>query len=1646
MASFLLKPTLILGLLATHSLAVPAPSSENSYVAKRATAALSCWDNASNGQTFTAKNADWEIVCGKDYAGGDMGASNPASFEECISDCDATQGCVDVSFVWPNACYKKNKLNSMVDNAYVWTARKKVTISDGDVKTDTNAPVTKDVTCQDKASDGLKYTSKKGTFLIECGIDHAGGDMGSSSTDTFAACIEDCAATTGCVDVSYVWGACYKKNSLKEGSSVGHVWSAKLIPDGTDSTGPISTVTPITCPASNGQTPSIASGGTYEIACGTDYGGGDFKSLDVESFDLCLKACDDNEACQAVAYVAPSCYLKNVVNPGSAVAYVWGATVKKAAKDAFVFPTIADQPLEAGATESVMAEVMTLPSPPLATLGPVSPPGVDMGGLGVITPEEKTALWFGGSDDAMKDDESGAVTVRITVDYKYPSIVLDHSVYIKNVGCADGSLQAKFDNVIAFSHAADTWPAKAPLLLITSEQSCGNGDQNSFWLAQSVTFDQNANTFSASGKAVQLADIYNQMDIDFGKIELQNSTTNGTVSSDDALSCGKPDSPFLDDLPAVACGASFDKALDDQLGYYAAGGDDEEHVLASAGIDASANTDVVSKRELAKRGWFSKIVKSVAKAVVQVAKQAVVTVVKQVAQAVVSVAKTAAKVTVAVVKATVKVGIAVAVNYAKLVKFAVTGNYDNSLTLPIDLTGTSLSKTTPWEGTTGFKFYDYRPEREGKKWKASKINLERVATEFKLLPGEKDPEPGVELWCVDCGVKGKFVATGSLSATPLSGLKRAQVGVHGNMYVGAFLGVNAFTKYEKTIRKDLFVKGLPGWEIPHIVSLGPRVILGAQATFSIEAEGQLLTGASLNWPAFQATLDFVDPHKSSQSGWVPQVTRKFDAHGELTATAALGLPVTLSFGINILDGIFERAVNLTDIPAITAEAKLEFDVGTSKNQFGGDDCQGIAWDIALTNEVRLDVPKSEGWKLYGWKQQDPLAKGCIGRTRPEEPTTSSSALPTSTTSSVRLTTPTPTPTPTVLTCPAANGKTFTGTGANKSQYTIACDADAQFSDIGSVTQNTFDDCINYCDTLPTCVGVAWGPSSKTCWPKNAFAAQSVALYANDPRHIAFKPKPTGLQCPDANGKKFTDSGANKNEYTITCNQDSAGADITWGYQNSFESCMNWCGTNSQCVGVVWAPLRTDGTNCWLKNGYPAMIPNSNPSADPIHSAMTVQPSLSIVSMFYADRDITSYAKQNVARGSQLVIETNNIVGWANGDPWPGVQKSISLLFTYGKELRTFVVAGGTGTYVLNPGPASSQPKVQVVPNYESMSGVANLNIVAAVYGLNQITSRSVYQNMYNAIRNGGGRWQYTNDNFQVDTWPGVQKTGVIWYRNTDNGYFIANPARENNSNFFRDARLVRRQDTEEMPSAANPAQNAPDVSVTTTAATESFATASETATSTSATEFVSETPSATTVETSATASATSSSFPQLTVSNSTTNATSNATDVNFVDFSIVDTTNSLKLNPGKDGNLFLSLVGDSTDLSNLTSGTFTGDSASKTIMGDSSERFLHYYPSTIASSGASRLRLAAWDKLPKGARLITLSQVEVEDQTMMLAIDTKGEYLWPFVCGIKNQLNKIFLVKDPDNGGAALQKENMKFTVTGGEAYNCEPVALMVKA
>ncbi|KAI8255380.1 Short-chain dehydrogenase TIC 32 [Colletotrichum sp. SAR 10_77] len=64
--------------------------------------------------------------------------------------------------------------------------------------------------------------------------------------------------------------------------------------------------------------------GTFEVLCGCDYGGGNYNGIDAPTFEACVKACDAEEACIAVAYVSDQqdCYLKDVQTPATALAWV----------------------------------------------------------------------------------------------------------------------------------------------------------------------------------------------------------------------------------------------------------------------------------------------------------------------------------------------------------------------------------------------------------------------------------------------------------------------------------------------------------------------------------------------------------------------------------------------------------------------------------------------------------------------------------------------------------------------------------------------------------------------------------------------------------------------------------------------------------------------------------------------------------------------------------------------------------------------------------------------------------------------------------------------------------------------------------------------------------------------------------------------------------------------------------------------------------------------------------------------------------------------------------------------------------------------------------------------------------------------------
>lgn len=120
------------------------------------------------------------------------------------------------------------------------------------------------VTCP--ASNDTTIISNGLRFLIECGIDHTGGDIKALSVNGLQQCIDACATTSGCVDLSLLGDACYLKSSLGTAVENG-VWGAKVVEVASPTSPPFPTTVP--SPTSSTDTPQPESTITTQIVAVT---------------------------------------------------------------------------------------------------------------------------------------------------------------------------------------------------------------------------------------------------------------------------------------------------------------------------------------------------------------------------------------------------------------------------------------------------------------------------------------------------------------------------------------------------------------------------------------------------------------------------------------------------------------------------------------------------------------------------------------------------------------------------------------------------------------------------------------------------------------------------------------------------------------------------------------------------------------------------------------------------------------------------------------------------------------------------------------------------------------------------------------------------------------------------------------------------------------------------------------------------------------------------------------------------------------------------------------------------------------------------------------------------------------------------------
>ncbi|KAI4791002.1 alpha/beta-hydrolase, partial [Aureobasidium sp. EXF-8845] len=198
---------------------------------------------SANGQTLTDSNGNtYRVTCSSDNSVGSYtNTQSSTSYMDCMTACDtaSSTGCVGFTYVGGSGggssgtCWLKksmgtytsagsntisavrisggssgNSVSSAVPSASSTSS------SVGSSAPLSTAPATSALSCPASNNQVYTYAASGAQFVIECGIDHSGGDMASTSVKNLEGCIAACATTSGCVDVSLSGSACYLKKTL----------------------------------------------------------------------------------------------------------------------------------------------------------------------------------------------------------------------------------------------------------------------------------------------------------------------------------------------------------------------------------------------------------------------------------------------------------------------------------------------------------------------------------------------------------------------------------------------------------------------------------------------------------------------------------------------------------------------------------------------------------------------------------------------------------------------------------------------------------------------------------------------------------------------------------------------------------------------------------------------------------------------------------------------------------------------------------------------------------------------------------------------------------------------------------------------------------------------------------------------------------------------------------------------------------------------------------------------------------------------------------------------------------------------------------------------------------------------------------------
>ena len=220
----------------------------------------------------------------------------------------------------------------------------------------------------------------------------------------------------------------------------------------------------------------------------------------------------------------------------------------------------------------------------------------------------------------------------------------------------------------------------------------------------------------------------------------------------------------------------------------------------------------------------------------------------------------------------------------------------------------------------------------------------------------------VDLSCENCYAKGNVGYGGRISASIRDGVKEGYLKLSGSWHSELALAMKLEGQYTIPVfENELLAVNLIELQIPGFVSIGPQVSISASIDLEFDAEAEILVGAKLDLDPSEAKVDFLDESNSHVSGFIPNLTpiAKFRGDPELSATLALGFPVALEFGLDLLDGKWKRTVGLVDKPS--------FAITAAKS--GESDCNGIQIGLSVENDIYAAAEAVKEYK-YNFRTDD----------------------------------------------------------------------------------------------------------------------------------------------------------------------------------------------------------------------------------------------------------------------------------------------------------------------------------------------------------------------------------------------------------------------------------------------------------------------------------------------------------------------------------------------------------------------------------------------------------------------------------------------------------------------------------------------------